>query len=783
MLAGLRCSAVLFGFGLMTVSGALGAGATDLDLLRKSALAALEAEEFDRAEPKVRELAARDDAAGQLWLGFMHVTGAGVLMDDTEARVWFERAAAKGGRLAAMMLIAVSGKEFELEVRDRWIEQATRPSLLVEDVPASLMVETARELSPNYDASYRWNRVAAEEGSATALFTMARFHLSGLLGASNLDGYHEYLRRAAHAGLAKAWAELAVNAELEVLGTPGDKLLAAQYRLRAAEAGDVEMQHRVGIEYWRGTDEREADPAEARRWLEAAVAQEHVPAMVALGDLLRSGHGGSQDDRGAAELYARAARSGNIHGMFALGRMLDRENGPAEDLQRARELYREAAEAGHISAWNALARMRRLGLGGPRNLEGAKDAYYRAAGAGNVFAMVQLGRAYRRSLLGVRNSVRAYEWMLEAAQNGNAEGAYEVAKMLIEGTGVESDPAAGVDWLRQSADREYRPAQHHLARLYRDGDLVPNDPEQSRSLLEKVAESAAREPQLRIRELRDEFRTPRYPRHAGEMLDELRGFTANPDPEVARRAQEALVFLLADTPVPELQRPDEAFALAEGLHTAGSERGTRVLVELLFVGTPRHPRDPVRARALLEELAPTAADPQWMRMASRLLRHARRQGDDALRELGRGLLEEAAAAGSRQARTRLWRLERELLPRETVVLDRFAVQATPQVDEDEVRQRIAALRLERKDARPEPLLMLPPRYPIHSTEPNEPGRVVLVFTVNEEGRVSRVVIEESSNPRFNEPAINAVEQWRFIPGVKKGVPVPSRVRQVVNFQP
>lgn len=59
--------------------------------------------------------------------------------------------------------------------------------------------------------------------------------------------------------------------------------------------------------------------------------------------------------------------------------------------------------------------------------------------------------------------------------------------------------------------------------------------------------------------------------------------------------------------------------------------------------------------------------------------------------------------------------------------------------------------------------------------------VVIVFIVDERGRVKDAVIQSSTDPAFNNAALSAVKQWRFEPAQRKGKPAPDRMRVPINF--
>jgi len=62
-----------------------------------------------------------------------------------------------------------------------------------------------------------------------------------------------------------------------------------------------------------------------------------------------------------------------------------------------------------------------------------------------------------------------------------------------------------------------------------------------------------------------------------------------------------------------------------------------------------------------------------------------------------------------------------------------------------------------------------------------PGKVVILFIVDERGRVENPIVQSSSDPIFERPALKAVKQWRFEPGKRKGEPVQFRMRVPISF--
>ncbi len=63
-----------------------------------------------------------------------------------------------------------------------------------------------------------------------------------------------------------------------------------------------------------------------------------------------------------------------------------------------------------------------------------------------------------------------------------------------------------------------------------------------------------------------------------------------------------------------------------------------------------------------------------------------------------------------------------------------------------------------------------------------PGRVILLFVVDERGRVLHPIIQKSTNPVFNRSALEAIKKWRFEPGKRQGKKVRIRLRLPMVFK-
>lgn len=96
--------------------------------------------------------------------------------------------------------------------------------------------------------------------------------------------------------------------------------------------------------------------------------------------------------------------------------------------------------------------------------------------------------------------------------------------------------------------------------------------------------------------------------------------------------------------------------------------------------------------------------------------------------------------------------------------------------------QINVFELSEVDKAPTATMVINPSYPPNLQRNKIEGTVVLVFVLDEKGRVKDPKIESSTNNGFERPALDAVRQWMFEPAVKDGKAVRARLRQPIRFR-
>ncbi len=87
------------------------------------------------------------------------------------------------------------------------------------------------------------------------------------------------------------------------------------------------------------------------------------------------------------------------------------------------------------------------------------------------------------------------------------------------------------------------------------------------------------------------------------------------------------------------------------------------------------------------------------------------------------------------------------------------------------------------DQKPRPIFQIAPNYPADLRKKRVAGTVYVVFLVDKQGRVLSPKVEQSTLAAFEQPALQAVKQWKFEAGTKNGQKVQFKMRVPITFSP
>lgn len=83
-----------------------------------------------------------------------------------------------------------------------------------------------------------------------------------------------------------------------------------------------------------------------------------------------------------------------------------------------------------------------------------------------------------------------------------------------------------------------------------------------------------------------------------------------------------------------------------------------------------------------------------------------------------------------------------------------------------------------------PLVRIPPRYPMAAKRRKLSGKVIVEFTINEQGLVEEPVIVSANPPRiFDNVVLQAILRWKFKPKIVNGTAVKRKAKQEMTFEP
>ena len=86
------------------------------------------------------------------------------------------------------------------------------------------------------------------------------------------------------------------------------------------------------------------------------------------------------------------------------------------------------------------------------------------------------------------------------------------------------------------------------------------------------------------------------------------------------------------------------------------------------------------------------------------------------------------------------------------------------------------------DQAPRVVFQPAPEYPAALRKQKLDGTVHVLFVVDKGGRVEGPIVQKSTHPAFEQPALLAVKRWRFEPGKRNGEAVPFRMRIPITFK-
>lgn len=190
------------------------------------------------------------------------------------------------------------------------------------------------DFEPNLGFAVVYLKKAADKGHVLAAYTLGRMYINGTKEeVTAVTQYHAEVKK---------WLELSANHMAE-----------AEYLL--------------GIMYFSGTDDIQANYETAQMWFESAARKDHRGAMLRLGDMYYlGGNGLVQDSKKALNCYQKAAELGHREAQYRLGWLYYNGEIVSMDFRESKKWYQLAADQRHPDAQKQLNLMKQAAEGSAR---------------------------------------------------------------------------------------------------------------------------------------------------------------------------------------------------------------------------------------------------------------------------------------------------------------------------------------------------------------------------------------------------------------------------------
>jgi TonB family protein len=398
----------------------------------------------------------------------------------------------------------------------------------------------------------------------------------------------------------------------------------------------------------------------------------------------------------------------------------------------APDVVLKKAEAGDAAAQLALGIAAEDNEAKPDYATAAKW-YQRASAGGSGQADWQLGMLYETGDGVAQSYAEARACYERAVERGVEAANMRLGLFYLEGWGVAADRAKMLALITRAAESGYVPAMNMLSGMYFAGIGVARDGARALQWAERAAKMDDRDGQITV----------------GRLA--MRGLGLKRDVKLAR----------------------EWFQLS-----AEQEYSTAMLaMASTFLRKGATAEDRANGKRWLELALENQSGEAGFLLAVGEFTSPESLPRDAEKR-ARAFLEKAVALGCMEA-SEVFELEKS----GRRLRDALLYVATVPI---EVRylERSARWTPEKNPAERPPRIVkaVRPVYPSTMGLANQEGIVVLRFVVDTKGVVKDPEIVSSSHPAFTESALQAIQRFRFEPGVKNGSAVNTRMQMPIHFQ-
>jgi TPR repeat protein len=318
-----------------------------------------------------------------------------------------------------------------------------------------------------------------------------------LTAQGNASAAFTLLARAARAGNLEAEYRVG-RCYLYGTGVPASHREAAYWLGRSADRNHPDAQCALALLHLQGGSSGQGSPdfAAAVTWARRGAEGGSAEAQALLAYILSCGPEALRDPAAARRWYARSAAAGWPQGALGHGLAILHQAESEGDRQEAARQIGIAAAAGLAAAMHLLAGLTERGIGVARDPAAAAELYRRAALLGHRPAQTAWGRALLGAIGVERDPVEGESWLRRAALAGDADAAAAVAEIYADGGPLPANHAEAAIWYRRAAEGGHPGAARALASIHLAGLGQAQDEREAGRWLRVAAEAG--DPQARI---------------------------------------------------------------------------------------------------------------------------------------------------------------------------------------------------------------------------------------------------------------------------------------------
>jgi TPR repeat protein len=276
-----------------------------------------------------------------------------------------------------------------------------------------------------------------------------------------------------------------------------NRVSSREWLAKAASAGNIQAQGRLGDDLYQGGQGSHIDINEALIWYFKAVELGDLSHATKIGRIYYAGKGPSVNLEKAAMWFQKAAEQGDREAMGYLSGMYLTGKGVPKDETKAFALQMKLAEWHHSCRYVfdgcpqlGLAQMYYFGTGTSKNVEQAAAWYLKAAEADSVDGQLAIGYLFEKGEGVKKSKKKSAYWRSKALKELDEKAEYDAASQLRLGWILQEGTFSPKDYKRAAFlfSKVGKYGSVGLGKMYEEGRYVPQDLEHAALLYRYASE-------------------------------------------------------------------------------------------------------------------------------------------------------------------------------------------------------------------------------------------------------------------------------------------------------